>query len=230
MGSQSLRGVDSTSPGGIGPGSTIVVRRAGAGDWPAIRELACLTGDGGDPIEPRRRPFFADEWIGAYQRLAPDWTYVAEEAGGLAGYLTGCPDTVAFERARAFRITLPLLVRLAAGRYGWTVDTRRFVRRAFGLARPAEACFPADLLATLPARYPAHLHMNVAAGYRGRGLGTALMARYLAALREAGTPGVHLFCGTGPLGFYRQQGFEELASLALRDGVRLHALGRRLGR
>ena len=207
----------------------MAVRRAGAGDWPAIRELACLTGDGGDPIEPKRRPFLAEEWIGPYQWLAPDWTYVVEKGGGLAGYLTGCPDTAAFERARAFRVTLPLLARVAAGRYGWTVDTRRFVRRAFGLARAAEECFPAALLATLPTHYPAHLHMNVGAGFRGGGLGTALMERYLDALGENGTPGVHLFCGAGPLGFYRRQGFAELASIALPDGFRLHVLGRPLG-
>jgi GNAT superfamily N-acetyltransferase len=206
-----------------------VVRAAHPGDWPAIRELACLTGDGGNPIEPKRRPFFAEEWIGAYERLAPDWTYVAEEAGGLVGYLTGCPDTAVFERARAVRVWLPLLVRVAAGRYGWTVDTRRFVRRALGLARAVEERFPADLLATLSARYPAHLHMNVAAGSRGRGLGAALVERYLGALRETDAPGVHLFCGAGPLGFYRRQGFEELASLELLDGFRLYALGRRLG-
>jgi GNAT superfamily N-acetyltransferase len=154
---------------------------------------------------------------------------VAEEAGRLAGYLTGCPDTAAFERARAFRITLPLLARVATGRYGWTVDTRRFVRRAFGLARAAEERFSAGLRATLPARYPAHLHMNVAAGFRGRGLGTALVEQYVRDLREAHTPGVHLFCGAGPLGFYRRQGFDELASVELRDGFRLYALGRQLG-
>jgi GNAT superfamily N-acetyltransferase len=207
----------------------VVVRRAGAGDWPAIRRLCCQTGNGGDAIEPERWPFFAEVWIGAYQRLAPAWVYVAEEAGGLVGYLTGCPDTAAFERARAFRITLPLLARVAAGRYGWTADTRRFVRRALGLARAAEERFPADLLAALAARYPAHLHMNVAAGSRGRGLGAALVERYLSALRETGAPGVHLFCGAGPLAFYRRQGFQELAGLELLDGFRLYALGRRLG-
>jgi len=206
-----------------------VVRAAGAGDWPAIRRLCCQTGDGGDPIEPGRWAFFAEVWIGAYERLAPGWAFVAEEAGVLVGYLTGCPDTAAFERARAFRITLPLLARVAAGRYGWTADARRFVRRAFGLARTAEQRFPADLLATLPARYPAHLHMNVAAGFRGRGLGAALVERYLRALRDVDAPGVHLFCGAGPLGFYRRQGFAELASLELSDGFRLYVLGRRLG-
>jgi GNAT superfamily N-acetyltransferase len=203
-----------------------VIRVARAADWPAIRELCCRTGDGGSPVAPGRWPFFAELWIGPYQRLLPGWTHVAETPAELAGYLTGCPDTRAFEQARAFRVTLALLARVALGRYGWTVDTRRFVRQAFGLARPAEAAFPPALVETLRRDYPAHLHMNVAAGARGRGIGGALLEAYLDALRERGVPGVHLFCGAGPLGFYGRHGFAVLGRLELADGFRVHACAR----
>ena len=199
-----------------------VIRQASAGDWLAIRDLCCLTGDAGEPIARERWRFFAELWIGPYERLAPDWTFVAEAADRLAGYLTGCPDTAAFERARAFRITLPLLVRVAAGRYGWTDDTRRFVRRAFGLARLPEDRFPPRLRAD----YPAHLHMNVADGFRGRGIGAGLLTRYLEALREHGVSGVHLFCGPGPLRLYQRRGFEEVGHLDLQGGLRVFALTR----
>jgi hypothetical protein len=203
-----------------------VVRVARAADWPGIRELCCLTGEAGGPIAGVRWPFFAELWIGPYQRLVPAWTYVADAPDALAGYLTGCPDTAAFERARAFWHTLPLLARVAAGRYGRTVDTRRFVRRAFGLARPAESAFPAELSTTLRRRYPAHLHMNVAAGLRGRGIGGALLEGYLDALRADGIPGVHLFCGPGPVDFYGRHGFAVLGRLELADGFRVHACAR----
>ena len=152
----------------------------------------------------------------------PDWTFVAETADRLVGYLTGCPDTAAFERARALRVTLPLLARVAAGRYAWTEDTRRFVRRAFGLARLPEDRFPPRLRAD----YPAHLHMNVAAGFRGRGIGAGLLTRYLEALREHGVSGVHLFCGPGPLRFYQRHGFAEVGHLDLQGGLRVFALTR----
>jgi GNAT superfamily N-acetyltransferase len=208
--------------------SSVTIRPARTGDWAAIRRLCCLTGDGGNPIEPERWSFFAEVWMGTYERLAPDWICVAEGSGGITGYLTGCPDTVAFERSRAFRVTLPLLARVAAGRYGWTADTRRFVRRAFGLARAAEDRFPHALLATLDARYPAHLHMNVASGFRGQGIGGALLTRYVETLRAHGVPGVHLFCGPGPLAFYTRHGFEPLGRLDLADGFRVYALARRL--
>ena len=56
----------------------VLVRAAGSpADWQAVRSLCCRTGNGGDPIDPARWPLFADLWIGPYQRLVPEWTYVA---------------------------------------------------------------------------------------------------------------------------------------------------------
>jgi GNAT superfamily N-acetyltransferase len=196
-------------------------------DWRAVRELCCATGDAGDPIVAERWPFFAELWIGPYQRLLPEWTYVAAVEDRVVGYLTGCPATRSFERARALAVTLPLLARVALGRYGWTSDARRFVRQALGLA-PPEARFPAALHQELGTRYPAHLHMNVAAGFRRSGIGGALLRRYLADLADRGVPGVHLFCGPGPLGFYARAGFTELAAVDL-PRLRVYALARNVG-
>ena len=39
--------------------------------------------------------------------------------------------------------------------------------------------------------YPAHLHVNVREAFRGRGLGRALVARFLDRVREERVPGVH---------------------------------------
>ena len=103
------------------PDAPVLVRVARtAADWQAVRTLCCQTGNGGDPIDPARWPLFGDLWIGPYQRLVPEWTYVAEAEDRIVGYLTGCPDTAALRRARRFRVTLPLLVGIACGRYGWT--------------------------------------------------------------------------------------------------------------
>ena len=83
-----------------------------AEDWADVRSLCCRTGNGGDPIDRKRWPLFAELWIGPYQRLVPDWTYVAEVDGRVVGYLTGCPDTAALRRARRFPSDAP-----AAGRH-----------------------------------------------------------------------------------------------------------------
>ena len=158
-------------------------------DWEAVRSLCCRTGNGGDPIDPARWPLFADLWIGPYQRLVPEWTYVAEADGRVIGYLTGCPDTVAFRRARRFRVTLPLLCRIASGRYAWNSDARRMVRLALRLHRGVESRLAPGLPAGLTDTHPAHLHMNVEAECRQRGIGVGLIERYARDLGAAGVPG-----------------------------------------
>jgi GNAT superfamily N-acetyltransferase len=192
-----------------------------------VRELCCRTADGGNPLDRSRWPLFAELWIGPYQRIVPRWTYVAEADGRVVGYLTGCPDTGAFRQARRFRVTLPLLVRIACRRYAWNADARRFVRLALRLDRGAEARLVGDL-PPLGRAYPAHLHMNVDAPYRRQGIGGALIERYARDLRAAGVPGIHLFCGPAPRPFYLRHAFRDLGALEVRPGRWVHALGRRL--
>jgi GNAT superfamily N-acetyltransferase len=200
-----------------------------AADWAAVRSLCCRTGNGGNPIDPARWPLFAELWVGPYQRLAPDWTYVAEVAGRVVGYLTGCPDTAAFRRARRFRVTLRLLVLIACRRYPWNVDARRTVALALRLRRGVEARVAPALPAELPRTHPAHLHMNVEADHRSRGIGAQLIERYAGDLARAGVAGIHLFCGAGPRAFYARHGFTELAAQELAPGRWVYTLGRRLG-
>ena len=86
-------------------------------DWRQIREICGLTADAGRPIEEFRRPFFAEYWVGPYQRLLPEWTLVARRGGRVVGYLTGCPDTASFLARRQILCRLPLLAGVLAGRY-----------------------------------------------------------------------------------------------------------------
>jgi GNAT superfamily N-acetyltransferase len=199
-----------------------------AADWAGVRSLCCRTGNGGDPIDPARWPLFGELWIGPYQQLVPDWTYVAEVAGRVVGYLTGCPDTAAFRRAQRFRVTPRLLVSIACGRYAWNADARRTVALALRLRRSTEARLAPRLPAALPRTHPAHLHMNVDADHRGQGIGAALIQRYVRDLAAAGVPGIHLFCGAGPRAFYARNGFTELAAHEMGDGRWIYTLGRRL--
>ena len=199
-----------------------------AADWQTVRNLCCRTGNGGDPIDPVRWPLFAELWIGPYQRLAPDWTYVAEADGQVVGYLTGCPDTAAFRQARRLRVTLRLLVAIACRRYTWNADARRTVELALRLRRDAESRLAAGLPSGLTRTHPAHLHMNVEAEYRRQGTGAALIARYARDLGAAGVPGIHLFCGAAPRRFYARHGFTDLAGCEVSPGRWVYALGRRL--
>jgi GNAT superfamily N-acetyltransferase len=171
---------------------------------------------------------FAELWVGPYQRLVPEWTYVAEAGDRVVGYLTGCPDTAAFRRARRFRVTLPLLAAIVCGRYAWNADARRTVELALRLRPDMQSRLATGMPGGFTRTHPAHLHMNVEAEYRRHGTGTALIERYVRDLGAAGVPGIHLLCGPGPRAFYARNGFADLAALEVIPGRWVYTLGRRL--
>ncbi|MBI5882671.1 MAG: GNAT family N-acetyltransferase [Elusimicrobia bacterium] len=186
----------------------------GPADWEAVSDICCSTADSGKGVGPERREFFAEYWVRPYERLAPEWTMVALHEGRVAGYLCGCPATARFVLARHFLIRWPLFLRVCGGAYPGCPDAAAFVRRFIGLARDFN---------------PAHLHVNVDPGHQGRGIGKRFMELFAMRLRQNRVPGLHLVCGDGPVGFYQSLGFTELASLELKAGARLHAMGLILG-
>ena len=145
-----------------------MLRHAGPADWKAIAALCADTGRQGDPVDDAERDVFAEHWIGPYRELRPDWTFVAVEGGAIVGYLTGCPDTLSFEKER---------------------------RRLFDPPSDSRDFFPPVVRLKLWTEHPAHLHVAVAADYRDRGIGSALIREYLAALRKHGADSTHVICG-----------------------------------
>jgi GNAT superfamily N-acetyltransferase len=207
----------------------VTVRRlsadpAAGSTWAEVRELCCRTGDNGDPIAAVRWEFFARLWIEPYAKLLPHWTYVAEVEGALAGYLTGCPDSARFASAKFWRLTLPLLVAIAAGRYRKVPGAHQFARQALGLTPGVEYRFSRSVQQAIAVAYPAHLHINIDPGYRRHGIGRRLIEEYSADLRAARIPGVHLFCGSDPVEFYLRLGFHELGRVET-AGFSVFALG-----
>lgn len=71
--------------------------------------------------------------------------------------------------------------------------------------------------ASLTAKYPAHLHVNLGAAYRGSGIGSLLVQRFCADAAAAGSTGVHVVTSRGArnVGFYARNGFHEAGC----DGV-----------
>ncbi len=57
--------------------------------------------------------------------------------------------------------------------------------------------------------YPAHLHVNLAPAFRGRGVGAALVAAFAAHARDAGAAGMHVVTRADArnVSFYRRCGF-----------------------
>jgi hypothetical protein len=209
------------------------IRPAEKADWAAVRELCCLTGKSGAPVARSRWPFFAEYWIGPYEKLLPGWAYVADVGGVVRGYLTGCPDSRAFSRVKGLLFTAPLLARALRGDYGFGEDVRRFARRTLRLERSPERVFSRSVRRRVAREFPAHLHVNVDGTYRAGGLGRALIERFCADLGARGVPGVHVFCGAGPVRFYERLGFVELGAIDFRVGrrsppARVFCLGRSL--
>lgn len=214
-------------------GETITVRRLSsqireeAEQWTAVYDLCCRTGNGGDPIARERWNLFGRLWVEPYKKISPQWTYVAETQSRIVGYLTGCPDTRTFAKAKLWNFSLPLLIDIFRGRYRGNRDARRFARQRLRLEKEPERAFPRRISRKIRQDYPAHLHMNVEAGWRGSGVGSGLAEQFFADLRGAYIPGVHLYCGAGPLEFYRRQGFIELARITFHDAP-VYVLGLRL--
>lgn len=63
--------------------------------------------------------------------------------------------------------------------------------------------------AALAARYPAHLHVNLAERCRSGGVGSRLVARFCSDAAKAGAPGVHVVTSRGArnVRFYERNGF-----------------------
>ena len=180
---------------------TADIRRAAVLDWPAIKSICADTGRQGEPVDDGEREAFGDHWVGPYRELRPDWTFVAAAEKEIVGYLTGCPDTLSFEKER---------------------------RRVFQPQPDSRELFPSSIRVKLWTEHPAHAHMNILAGYRGRGVGAALLAAFFAELKTAGVPSTHIICGPAAAPFWECVGFRTEASVEAAPGVRLSAMTRRV--
>lgn len=192
-------------------------------DWQFIRAL-CVS-SAAQPVDASRAPFFAELWVGPYQSLRPEWTYVAWLKDERVGYLTCAPDTQKFETQRRFLFYFPLALRVFLGKFILNGDSKLFLKRFFKRTPWMENFFSKKTLEEILQHYPAHLHMNVEAKYRGWGVGRLLLDRLRADLKAKGVLGIHLYCGEPPLPFYVRLGFKLLEKIETKPGVVVYALG-----
>lgn len=197
-------------------------------DWRRIRQICCETAQARTPIESSRWPFFGDYWIEPYQRLCASWSYIGLLSGQIEGYLTGCLDTVSFSRSCFIQVRISQMLKVSAGFYPKNQDTRKFLRRFFRAEKSPEKQFSRTVRAKIASEFPSHLHVNVRPCAQRTGLGRQLVTHYLEELRKQYSPGVHLHCGGGPVGFYQKLGFQELGRIEVTPGVWIYALGLRL--
>lgn len=148
-----------------------------------------------------------------YALFEPSLAFVAQDAGGVGGYIVAALDSQAFEqrlehdwwpalRARhpepsqdlAKRLSPPEQFALHAIHHPWGT--------------------PDDLARD----FPSHLHINLVPRSQGQGIGRQLIATVISALRDQGSHGLHLHVSHGnrrAAGFYRHVGFAELPADAV---------------
>src|SRR5258705_3923653 len=107
----------------------MIVRPYQPADRAALRAIACNTADSGNPVERffPDREVFADMLTRYYTDIAPEATWIAEDAGQVVGYLTGCFDTRRYLRAMAFRIAPAALLKALTHGALWHKLTRRLI-------------------------------------------------------------------------------------------------------
>ncbi len=196
-----------------------------------MRQVCFETGYMGDPVEWmwRDRESFADLFSGYYTDAEPESALVAQIDGEVMGYLLGCVDTSGVWNPAG------VVVRHALGRLLLVrPGTAGVLWRSFGDTL-LDAVRGHGVISSpfLDARWPAHLHIDLLPDARARGLGAALVRRWLERLAEAGSPGCHLETlaeNTSAVRFFESMGFTPLGSPSLvpglraRDGSRLHLL------
>lgn len=182
--------------------TSAAIRPYGPGDTAALYEICLLTGDSGEDAsglytDPR---LVGEVYVGAYLALEPGLAFVVDD-GAPAGYVVGARDTAAFDAACEESWWPPLREHYPRDRFPAGTPDAGLV----ALIHDPPPTEP-DLLAA----FPSHLHIDLLPRVQGRGAGRAGIDTLFAALRDAGSPGVHLGVGarnTGAIAFYERLGF-----------------------
>ncbi len=198
-----------------------IIRKYRPEDREAVREISWNTADKGRTVDLyfHDHEAVADILTRYYTDRSPESLWVAECNGAVVGYLTGCLDTRRCERAMVWKIG----PRAAAGAIArgalWRAETWRLL---------AALTYTA-LLGGKPkvdlSKYPAHLHINLRQGFRGRGLGRQLIEHFRRQVLEQSLGGIHLVAwGENEAGrrFFEAMGFRLLGQqpLVLPEGWR----------
>lgn len=184
----------------------VTIRPFSKPDEPAVRDICYSTALYGRPISALMPDpeLITTALIGYYLRFEPELLLTAQVDGKTAGYLAGCHDTLRFQRIYRRSIVPALALRLLTHGHWRSKFVWRLAWRSAAYASHWETSHRRLLV-----EYPAHLHVNVGAAYRGMGVGARLLARFLEDLRKAGIRGVHVSAAS-PEGaaFFRKLGFD----------------------
>ncbi len=199
----------------------IIIRPYKERDRSTVRRISYETSDRGE----QNRPIFSDRDVLAdvltryYTDFEPQSLCVAEYAGSVIGYLSGCMDPTRYKMMVVLRVIPAAIFRAIINGAFWRRETwslfRAFRRTWFkgGFSRNVS-----------DEEYPAHLHINILGDFRGQQIGKKLMEHFLQQARSAGVHGVHARVrenNVQAICFFERVGFREVGAQTffLPDGV-----------
>ncbi len=166
----------------------LIIRPYQPTDRESVFRIGADTAYFGAPVEAymEDRNVFLDGFYAYYTDLEPEHAWVASADGEVVGFITGCVDSQAHGQ-KYMRFILPrLLAKIFQGKY-------RFGRRSFEYFWGILTGWVRREFTHVDRKaFPAHLHINVMADWRGHKLGQRLMQAYLDQLRTLGIRGVYL--------------------------------------
>ena len=180
------------------------------GDLEDLYRICLQTADNGqDGTSLFREPRLPGHVYAApYAIFEPSLAFVAQDAGGVGGYIVAALDSQAFEQRLergwwpALRASHPEPSQdLAEGLSPQEQTALRWIHHPLGT--PDE----------LARGFPSHLHINLVPRLQGHGTGRRLIGTVISHLRDQGSAGLHLLVGHSnqrAAGFYRHVGFAEL--------------------
>lgn len=189
------------------------IRLATPDDHAALKRICLETGDAGRDATTREDDpdLLGLIYAVPYQIYDPRFAFIVDSVAGPAGYVLGALDTGLFN------------ARLAAD---WYPQLQAAVPDAPGdktlwlgsdqfrwLIHHPHLSTPADL-----APYPSHAHIDLLPETRRKGIGRKAMTTLESAMRDAGSPGLHLYIdprNRKAWRFYEAIGYERLQASSI---------------
>jgi ribosomal protein S18 acetylase RimI-like enzyme len=207
-----------------GSGGQVRIRPYRPGDLDALYRICLQTADNGQDAtalydDPRLPGHL---YAAPYGLFEPSLAFVAEDAGGVGGYVVAALDSLAFAELLASQWWPGLRGRypeppaeIPPGRWTPQQHAAYRIHHPWGTSAVAR-------------QYPSHLHIDLLPRLQGGGHGGRLIRTLTGALRAQGSAGLHLHAGLAnqrAAGFYRHVGFAEypaaevrVFTMDLRDG------------
>ena len=158
------------------------IRKFKRTDRDEVRRIASSTASGYPRADLQ---LVSDLLTGYYVRYEPEHLLVAQVDDEVVGYLSGCFNTPSCSWIKGTRVIPKAIARaIFRGEVGW-----KEVRYLWSFLY---VTMHGGLRNKPPKGYPAHFHINIAEGWRGKGIGSQLVEYFLGLLKESGIRGVHV--------------------------------------